>query len=127
MSRNNSFTVEGVVKLIGVVEEISEKFSKRGIVIELEDEKYPQEVLFEFVNDKCSLLDDVHAGDRVKVYFMVRGSEWKGRHFVNLGGWKIDVLERGGSSVGAEGVMADHGFKEESGEGASGVEDDVPF
>jgi len=74
--------------------QITEKLTKREFVIETE-EKYPQQVKFELVNDKTGIIDPFTVGATLKVFFNVRGREWNGKYFVNLNAWKI---ERVGSS-----------------------------
>jgi len=87
-----SNTLSGMVSIIGDTEQITDTFKKRELVIKT-DEKYPQDVSFQFANDKGALLDNVTEGENVTVHFNVRGKEYNGRHFVNLDGWKIDVKD----------------------------------
>jgi single-strand DNA-binding protein len=69
--------------------QISEKLIKREFVIETE-EKFPQQIKFELMNDKCGLIDAYQIGDNLKVSFNLRGREWNGKYFVNLQAWKIE-------------------------------------
>ena len=92
MSEKLSFT--GTVNVIENVQQITEKFSKQIITVVEDADKYPQEIPFEFVNDKTDLLNKVGRGDIVTVYYNLRGSEYKGRYYVSLQGWKIDVLSK---------------------------------
>jgi hypothetical protein len=83
--------VKGKVKVVGTTEEVGAKgFKKRLIVVETE-ETYPQSIPVEFVQDKCSLLDPVQIGSDVVISINLRGSEYNGRYYVQLQGWKIDV------------------------------------
>ena len=63
-------------------------FKKRLVVIET-DEKYAQKVPVDFVQDKCSDLDNYAIGDNVTVSINVRGNEYNGKYYVSLNGWKI--------------------------------------
>ena len=52
-----NYTIEGKVVVVTETTQITEKFAKREIVIETDD-KYPQQVMLEFSQDKCQLLDE---------------------------------------------------------------------
>ena len=41
--------------------------------------------------DKCSILDSYKVGQEVTVDVNVRGSEYNGKFYVNLQGWKINA------------------------------------
>ncbi|MDP0490120.1 MAG: DUF3127 domain-containing protein [Verrucomicrobiota bacterium JB023] len=84
-----SFELQGTIQAIGDVQTFPSGFSKREFVLEVQDGKYPQPIKFECIKDKSSLLDKVSKGDKVNVNFDIRGSEHKGRHYVNLHAWKI--------------------------------------
>lgn len=78
-------------------QQITEKFSKREFVLEVEDGKYPQQVLFQFTGDRCSNLDGYKEGDEVKVLFNLRGREWTSpknevKYFNSLDVWKLERL-----------------------------------
>ena len=61
------FKYKGVVYKVGNLEVISEKFSKRELVLTDGAEQYPQFISFTFVKDKCALLDGVGSGQEVEV------------------------------------------------------------
>ena len=83
--------VSGKVKVVNATEEVGSKgFKKRLLVVET-TETYPQLIPIEFVQDKCSLLDGVQVGQDVTVHINLRGSEYNGRYYVQLQGWKIDA------------------------------------
>lgn len=83
--------IKGKIIKIGKSEQVSDNFKKRLLVVET-DEKYPQQIPLEFVQDKTCELDGFHKGDIVEVAFNLRGREWNGKYFVNLNGWKIQRL-----------------------------------
>ena len=87
------YEMTGPVVHVGETEQVTDKFRKRLLVVELEDDKYPQEIAFEVINEKCDDLDTISAGDRLTVHYNLRGSKWKDRWFVNLQAWKWDVLD----------------------------------
>jgi single-strand DNA-binding protein len=92
----SSFKMKGVVHKVGQTMIVSEKFSKRELVmVDNSDDKYPQYVSFEFTQDKTSLLDSVMEGQEIELSFNLRGREWTSpagdvKYFNTLQGWKID-------------------------------------
>lgn len=70
------FKVQANVKSVGQTISVSEKFSKRELVVEIPDDKYPQIVQFEATQDKCQLLDSIGSGQQVEITFALRGREW---------------------------------------------------
>jgi hypothetical protein len=89
--------VHGKIKLVGDIQEITDSFSKRELVI-VTQEQYPQTLCVEFVQDKMSLLDDFQEGQEVKIGINLRGREWKNpegkiKYFTSLQGWRIENLQ----------------------------------
>lgn len=86
--------VSGTIKKIGEVQEVGTNgFKKRDIVITTE-EQYPQHILIQFTQDKCSVLDDYKVGQDVTVDINLRGNEWvnpqgETKYFNTLQGWRI--------------------------------------
>lgn len=82
--------VIGKVIVLGNTEAVGQNgFTKRLIVVETA-EQYPQKLAIDFVKDKTSILDNYKVGDEVNVSVNLRGTEYNGRYFVNLQGWKIE-------------------------------------
>jgi single-strand DNA-binding protein len=81
--------IMGKIKLINDIQTFDSGFQKREFVVTTQ-EQYPQDVKFEVVKDKCSLLDRFPAGSDVKVHFNIRGNEYNGKYYVNLQMWKIE-------------------------------------
>lgn len=91
--------VIGKVILVGNTEEVGQNgFTKRMIVVETA-EQYPQKLAIDFVKDKTSVLDSYKVGDNVNVSINLRGSEYNGRYFVNLQGWKISKTEQSVNNI----------------------------
>lgn len=84
-----AYDLTGKIKLIQDPKTFDSGFSKREMVVVVEDGKYPQEINIEFVQDKVTLLDALQPGQEVTVTFDIRGREYNGRYFNNLQGWKI--------------------------------------
>lgn len=91
--------VNGKVILVGNTEEVGQNgFTKRMVVVETA-EQYPQKLAIDFVKDKTSVLDGYKVGDNVSVSINLRGSEYNGRYFVNLQGWKISKTEQSANNI----------------------------
>lgn len=101
-----SFKLTGTVKKVGETVQVSEKFSKRELVITDTASMYPQDILFEFAKDKTSLLDSIMEGQEVEVLWNLRGRLWvspqgEEKYFNTLDGWRVDIL--GGSAAVSSG------------------------
>ena len=88
-----AYDLTGKIKLIQDAKTFDSGFTKREMVVIVEDGKYPQEINLEFVQEKVTLLDSLRPGQEVTVTFDIRGREYNGRYFNNLQGWKIDAAE----------------------------------
>jgi single-strand DNA-binding protein len=90
--------LEGTIFKKFDTQKVKDSFQKREFVIEVSDGAYPQRIKMELTQDKCQLLDSYNEGDKIKVAFNIRGSEWQGKYFVNLQAWKIEGAQGGSSS-----------------------------
>ena len=94
--------VQGSIKVIGEVQEISAKFKKRELVVST-DEQYPQTLSIEFIQDKTDLLNKFEIGQNVKVGINLRGREWENpqtkeiKYFNSIQGGRIELLENSSS------------------------------
>ena len=92
--------VTGKLHVIQETKQVSERFSKREIVVEINDNpKYPQFVAFQLTGDRCSLADELHVGDQVRIEFSLRGREWRSpqgetKYFNSLDIWKIELARQ---------------------------------
>ena len=86
-----AYDLTGKIKLVQGAKTFDSGFTKREMVVTVEDGKYPQEINIGFVQDKTSLLDNLRVGQEVTVTFDIRGREYNGRYFNNLQGWKIEA------------------------------------
>jgi hypothetical protein len=84
-------TIKGAIKLINPIKVISDKFSVREFVVTTPDAKYPQDILFQTVNDKMAVLESLGVGQQVEVSYNVRGREFNGKYYNTLDAWKIEV------------------------------------
>ena len=94
------YKFNGTVLVIGETQQVSEKFSKRELVLMDDDSMYPQQIMFQFAQDKCSMLDGISEGEQVEVSFNLRGREWVNpegvsKYFNTLDAWRIEVIGSG--------------------------------
>jgi hypothetical protein len=86
--------VTGKIKMIDQTKEVgSAGFKKRDVVVTT-DEQYPQNILVQFVQDKCDLLNNFQIGDAIKIDINLRGREWinpqgEAVYFNTIQGWRI--------------------------------------
>jgi hypothetical protein len=62
------------------------------------DEQYPQDILVQFVKDKCAILDSYKVGQKVTIGINLRGKAWTNpqsevKYFNTIQGWKINAVE----------------------------------
>jgi len=87
--------VTGRIYFIGETQVVSDKFTKKEVVLEiLDNPQYPQHVLFQFTQDKCALLDLFKVGQDASISFNLRGRAWTNpqgevKYFNTLEGWRI--------------------------------------
>jgi hypothetical protein len=91
------FKLSGTVKVVNNTVQVSEKFSKREFVVTDTSSMYPQDIIFQATQDKCSMLDMVQQGDQVEVSFNLRGREWTSpqgevKYFNTLEAWRIEKV-----------------------------------
>ena len=87
--------IVGTIETIFDVQQISQSFRKRECVIN-SGGTYAQQILVQFTNDQCDLLDGLKLDDHVEIDINIRGKEWTGpngevKYFVTLQGWKISI------------------------------------
>ncbi|MFT5705910.1 MAG: single-strand DNA-binding protein [Oceanospirillaceae bacterium] len=115
-----AYELTGKVKLIQDPQSFNSGFTKREMVITVEEGKYPQDINVEFVQDKVSLLDAVQVGEQVTVTFDIRGREYNGRYFNNLVGWKVQSGSTSAADPYDQTPMYDTGAPTD-------YDDEVPF
>jgi hypothetical protein len=89
------YEAAGKIKVINETQSFPSGFSKREFVVTTAHDKFPQDLKFEIVKDKCPLLDAFEVGQDVQVSFDIRGNEYNGKYFVNLSCWKIQAANGG--------------------------------
>ena len=89
----NTGIVSGVIHKIMETQRISEKFSKREIVVET-PEPYSQLILVQFTNDNIDKIEGLMIGDNIEIEVNLRGRNWSNpqgeiKYFNSIEGWKI--------------------------------------
>lgn len=90
--------IQGRIKTIFATETVGENgFQKRDLVITT-DGQYPQDIIIQFQQGKCVLLDNLKIGQIVKIHFNLQGREWTSpqgevKYFNTVVGWKIEVVQ----------------------------------
>ncbi|PIF01111.1 MAG: hypothetical protein CR994_03470 [Maribacter sp.] len=90
--------IQGKIKKIDETKTFgSNGFRKREVVVTT-DEQYPQQILVEFIQDKCDLLNSYQVGQDVKISINIRGREWTNpqgevKYFNSIQGWRIENLQ----------------------------------
>ena len=87
--------IKGIVKQVGKTRQVSDKFSKRELILKTDIEtKYPQYLLIQFTQKNCDKLDTIQPGEVVTVSINLRGREYTDKQgnqtaFNTLEGWRI--------------------------------------
>ena len=108
------YELKGKVIKVYETKQVSDKFSKRELVVETADNpKYPQPIIMVATGDRIGQLDSVGLGDEVKVEFSVRGRAWQDKFFTELNIWKVEVTAKNATP--------------EPTHGGGSAQDDIPF
>ena len=126
------FKFQGKIKVINETQVISEKFKKREFVVTDTSSMYPQDVMFQSVQDKCDMLNGYAVEDQVEVSFNLRGREWTSpdgvvKYFNTLDAWRLEKMGQGGGipAAGPSDMSLDAQPSAEA--DGSGEKDDLPF
>lgn len=90
--------ITGIIKVIGDTNVFgSNSFKKRDLVITT-IEQYPNDIIIQFTQQRCDLLNNLQVGQNVKVYINIKGREWTNpqgeiKYFNTIEGWKIEVIQ----------------------------------
>ena len=90
--------ITGIIKSIGETIKVSDKFTKRELILTTEaSSKYPQHLSIQLTGDKCNLLDHLPIGSELKVSINLRGREWLSpdgvtKYFNTIEAWKVESL-----------------------------------
>ena|SRR5699024_1639878 len=91
--------IKGKVHEIGEVEQITDTFKKRELIVEYsENPQFVEYLKFEATQDRVSIFDKLAVGDEVEVSFNLRGRPWTNKegvtmYFNSLVAWRTTKLE----------------------------------
>ncbi len=120
--------LKGKVHEIGALQQVSETFKKRDLIIEYaENPTYPEYIRFEALQDKTALFDSLKVGDDVEVSFNLRGRPWtdkagKVSYFNSLVVWRINALSNSAAAAATPAYAPPVDLNS-----APGEDDDLPF
>jgi hypothetical protein len=122
------FKLQGTIKVIKDTQQVSDKFSKREMIVTTPDDKYPQDIMLELQQDHTSLLDAFMEGQEVEVSFDIRGREWTSptgdvKYFNTLKAFRVEAIGAAPAKPKPVKVVAEV-FAEVT---AEAEDDDLPF
>ncbi len=122
-----NFELTGVMLLKEAITDVSSSFKKREFVIEVQNERnaeWNDFIKFQLTQDRCSVIDAIEVGQRVKVSFAIRGRKWEkdGRvnYFSNLEAWRVEKADGTAAPTPAPHAVA-------TDIPPAGPEEDLPF
>ncbi|HFA9665317.1 TPA: DUF3127 domain-containing protein [Neisseria gonorrhoeae] len=90
--------IQGRIKTIFATETVGQNgFQKRDLVITT-DGQYPQDIIIQFQQGNCAVLDRFQVGQIVKIHFNLQGRKWTSpqgevKYFNTVVGWKIEIVQ----------------------------------
>jgi len=127
------------IKVIYETVQVSDRFTKREFVVtESSNGNYPQDILLQSTQEKCTLLDSFQVNDQVDISFNIRGREWTSpqgevKYFTSLEAWKIERYNTGNAATPSPNDFGIRTAGEASSNDANPLEatnddaDDLPF
>lgn len=88
--------LQGTIYRVFETKQVTEKFKRRELVLTTEENTdYPQQIMIEFTQDRCDLLNSAKIGDKLKVDINLRGRNWTNpegeeKFFNSVQGWRIE-------------------------------------
>lgn len=126
--------IRGKVHEIGDVQQVTDTFKKRDLVVQYaENPQFVEYIKFEATQDRTAIFDNLNVGDDVEVSFNLRGRPWTNKdgitsYFNSLVAWRVAKVA--GESAGAPSASGSQSFNtpptvDISADG--GKDDDLPF
>ena len=84
-----TYHMRGRVAAILPVETFPSGFQKQTLVLRDDDDRFPQEIAFDFVRDSIARLVGLQGGDEIEVAFSLNGHAYNGKRYVSLRAWGI--------------------------------------
>lgn len=89
------YELKGTLRVIKDTQVVSDRFKKREFVVMIDEEgQFPQPIMCQFTQDRCTKLDGYNTGDKVNVEFYLKGREWvspqgETKYFLSADAWTI--------------------------------------
>ena len=90
---SETIIIKGEIETILETETFASGFTKRVLVVNdggNKDGLYKQLIPIEFIKDQGKQLDSLQVGQAVSVSVNIRGSEYNGKYYANIQGWRIE-------------------------------------
>ncbi|KKO91771.1 hypothetical protein AAW12_08925 [Sphingobacterium sp. Ag1] len=90
--------IRGKVHEIGVIQQVTESFKKREMVVAYaENPQFVEYITFQATQDRTTIFDNLQIGQEVSVDFNLRGRPWTNRegtttYFNSLVAWRVTPL-----------------------------------
>src|SRR5690554_6136607 len=121
--------ITGKVHEVGPVQQISDTFRKRDLVIQYaENPQFVEYIKFEATQDRVNIFDNLNPGDEVAVSFNLRGRPWTNKegvtsYFNSLVAWRVNK----GASAGSQPSQPQQAAPSYNTTSQEAEEDDLPF
>lgn len=128
--------IRGKVHEIGAVQQVTDTFKKRDLIIQYaENPQFVEYIRFEATQDRTSLFDNLNVGDEVEVSFNLRGRPWTNKdgvtsYFNSLVAWRVAKVTATTAGPGGQSAPGPQAFDAPSPVDISaddGKDDDLPF
>ena len=101
--------ITGTIVEIFAEQVVSDKFKKREFVLKTVENNFEQEIIFQTVQDKTTILNFVKAGEEVKVLFNLGGRSWTNKEgvknwFNSVTAWRIEKAGGAAATAPAQSV-----------------------
>ena len=106
--KSNNMDISAKIIEIFETAKVTDTFKKREFVVEYsENPQYPEFIKFEFIQEKCDLLDSYTIGEEVNISFNLKGRKWTDpqgaiKYFNTLQAWKIDKKSDAAPTAGKQ-------------------------
>lgn len=90
--------IRGTVHEIGKVQQVTDTFQKRDLIVKYEENpQYPEYLKFEATQERVQIFEGLNIGDEVEVHFNLRGRPWTNKegittYFNSLVAWRVNKV-----------------------------------
>lgn len=128
--------IRGKVHEIGDVQQVTDTFKKRDLVVQYaENPQFVEYIKFEATQDRTAIFDNLNVGDEVEVSFNLRGRPWTNRdgvtsYFNSLVAWRVSKVSGAAGDAGGQSAPGPQSFDAPPTvdiAADNGKDDDLPF